>query len=61
MSSGYESEQRQLKADVARMEVEVAKGDEVTADFEKFLASARKYTDATELWTIEWKASREWI
>jgi hypothetical protein len=49
MTDGYEAEQRRLKADVARMEAEIAKGEEVTADFEKFLSSARKYTDITEL------------
>ena len=39
LSSDYEAEQWQLKADVARMETDIAKGDEVTADFQAFLAS----------------------
>ena len=49
MSSDYDSEQRQLKADVARMEADVAKGEEVAADFQVFLANVRKYTDIAEL------------
>lgn len=49
MSGDYEAEQRQLKADVARMESDVAKGEETTADFQAFLANVRKYTDITEL------------
>ena len=49
MSGGYDSEQRQLKADVARMEADVAKGEEITANFQAFLANVRKYTDVTEL------------
>jgi len=49
MSSGYDAEQRRLKADVARMEVDIAKGEEVTADFQKFLSNVRKYTEITEL------------
>ena len=49
MSSDYETEQRQLKADVTKMEADVAKGEEVTADFQAFLATIRKYTDITEL------------
>ena len=49
MSGDYEAEQRQLKADVTRMEAEVAKGEEVTADFQAFLATIRKYTDIAEL------------
>jgi len=36
------AEQRQLKTDVAHMESDVAKGEEVTADFQAFLANARK-------------------
>ena len=31
------------------MELEVAKGEEITADFERFLISVRKYTDIGEL------------
>ena len=42
MSSDYEAEQRQLKADVTRMEADVSKGEEVTADFQAFLATIRK-------------------
>jgi len=49
MSGDYETEQRQLKADVARMEADVAKGEEVTADFQEFLTTIRKYTDIKEL------------
>jgi hypothetical protein len=49
MSSGYDAEQRQLKADVARMETEIARGEEVTADFQEVLANIRKYTEITEL------------
>jgi hypothetical protein len=49
MSGGYETEQRQLKADVTLMETDVAKGEEVTADFQVFLANVRKYTDIPEL------------
>ena len=49
MSGDYEAEQRQLRADVERMETEVAKGEDVTADFQAFLATIRKYTDITEL------------
>ncbi|MCL2856725.1 MAG: recombinase family protein [Oscillospiraceae bacterium] len=49
MSSDYDAEQRQLKADVVRMEADVAKGEEITADFKAFLANVRKYTDITEL------------
>lgn len=49
MSSDYDAEQRQLKADVERMKSEVTKGEEVTADFQAFLANVRKYTDITEL------------
>ncbi|MDR2043124.1 MAG: DUF4368 domain-containing protein [Clostridium sp.] len=47
----YEAEQRQLKLDVERMEADVAKGEEVAADFRQFLASVRKYTDVAELTT----------
>ena len=49
MSDDYETEQRQLKADVAHLEADVAKGEEITADFQTFLANVRKYTDITEL------------
>jgi len=49
MSSDYDTEQRQLKADVEHMEADVAKGEEVTADFQAFLTNVRKYTDITEL------------
>ena len=49
MSSDYDTEQRRLKADVARMEADVAKGEEVTADFQAFLVNVRKYTDIEEL------------
>ena len=49
MSGDYEAEQRQLKDDVTRMEADVAKGEEITADFQVFLANIRKYTDITEL------------
>jgi len=49
MSSGYESEQSQLKADVIRMQADVAKGEETTVDFQAFLASVRQYTDVSEL------------
>ena len=49
MSDEYEAEQRQLKADVSCMEADVAKGEEVTADFQAFLATIRKYTDIAEL------------
>ena len=49
MSGDYDTEQRQLKADMVRMEADVAKGEEVTADFQAFLANIRKYTDITEL------------
>lgn len=49
MSSDYETEQRQLKADVMQMEADIAKGEEVTADFQAFLANIRKYTDISEL------------
>jgi hypothetical protein len=49
MSGDYDAEQRQLKADVVRMEADVAIGEEITADFQVFLANIRKYTDITEL------------
>ena len=49
MSSDYDAEHRQLKADVELMEAETAKGEEVTADFQAFLSNIRKYTDITEL------------
>jgi len=49
MSSDYDVEQRQLKDDVARMEADVAKGEEIVANFKAFLANAHKYTDITEL------------
>ncbi len=49
MSSGYDAEHRQLKADVARMEAEIARGEEVTADFQAFLVNVRKYTEIIEL------------
>ncbi|MDL2287925.1 DUF4368 domain-containing protein [Oscillospiraceae bacterium OttesenSCG-928-F05] len=49
LSVDYDTEQRQLKEDVAQMESDIAKGEEVTADFQAFLASIRKYTDITEL------------
>jgi DNA invertase Pin-like site-specific DNA recombinase len=49
MSGDYEAEQRQLKTDVAMMETDVAKGEEITADFQAFLANVRKYTEITEL------------
>lgn len=49
MSDDYEAEQRQLKADVAQMEADAAKGEEVTADFQVFLATVRRYTDIAEL------------
>jgi len=49
MSGDYEIEQCQLKSDVARMEADVAKGEEITADFQAFLTNVRKYTDITEL------------
>jgi len=49
MSADYDAEQTQLKADVARMEAEIAKDEEVTADLQQFLANVRKYTDITEL------------
>ena len=52
LSSDYDAEQRQLKLDVAMMEDDIAKGEDVTADFDKFLANVRKYTDFTELTTI---------
>jgi len=51
MSSGYESEQSQLKADVSRMQEDVAKGEETSADFQAFLTSVRQYTDVSELTT----------
>ena len=31
------------------MKADVAKGEEITADFQAFLANVRKYTDITEL------------
>lgn len=49
MSGDYESEQRQLKADVVRMKTDIDKGEEITADFQMFLENIRKYTDITEL------------
>lgn len=49
MSSDYESELRQLKADVIRMEADIARGEEITADFQMFLSNIRKYTDISEL------------
>ena len=49
MSSDYEAEQRQLKESVLRMEADVAKGEEITADFQAFLTNVRKYTDVEEL------------
>ena len=49
MSNDYDAEQQQLKLELIRMEAELAKGEEVTADFQRFLRSVRKYTDITEL------------
>ena len=49
MSGDYEAEQRQLKADVARMAEDIARGEAVTADFQAFLTNVRKYTDISEL------------
>ncbi|MEM5770718.1 MAG: DUF4368 domain-containing protein, partial [Bacillota bacterium] len=49
MSSDYETEQRQLKAEVMQMEADITKGEEVTAGFQAFLAKIRKYTDISEL------------
>ena len=49
MSSDYDSEQQKLKADVALMEADVAKGEEVNADLQLFLSNIRKYTDITAL------------
>ena len=49
MSANYDTEQRQLKTDVTRMEADVAKSEEVTADFQVFLSNIRKYTEITEL------------
>jgi hypothetical protein len=49
LSSGYDTEHRQLQSDVARMEADVAKGEELTADFQAFLTTVRKYTEVTEL------------
>jgi len=49
MSGDYDAEQRKLKADVACMETDVARGEEITADFQAFLANIRKYTDIAEL------------
>jgi len=49
MSSDYEAEQLQLKESVLRMEADVAKGEEITADFQAFLTNVRKYTDVEEL------------
>ena len=49
LSNDYESEQKQLKTVVEQLEAEVLKGEEVTADFERFLQLVRKYTDVDEL------------
>ncbi len=49
LSRDYDCEQRRLQADVVRMEDDIAKGEEVTADFQAFLATVRKYTEVTEL------------
>jgi predicted nucleic acid-binding Zn-ribbon protein len=49
LSSDYDDEQRQVKADIARMEDDIARGEEVTADFQVFLANVRKYAEVTEL------------
>ena len=49
MSEDYDTEQQQLKLDVMRMEADIAKGEEVQADLQQFLASVRQYTDVTEL------------
>lgn len=49
MTGDYEAEQQRLKADIAEMEADVAKGEEVTADLQAFLVNVRKYTDITAL------------
>ena len=49
MSYDYDAEQRQLKDDVAQMEADIAKGEEITADFQEFLKNVREYTDISEL------------
>ena len=49
LSDDYESEHRQLKADVAVMEADIAKGEAIAADFQMFLSLVRKHTEITEL------------
>ena len=49
MSGDYEAEQRKLKAEVTRMDADISRGEEITADFQAFLANVRKYTEITEL------------
>ncbi|MCL2695910.1 MAG: DUF4368 domain-containing protein [Clostridiales bacterium] len=49
LTADYDAEQRQLKLDLTRMVADVARGEEVTADFQKFLTAVRKHTDVKEL------------
>ena len=49
LSATYESEQKDLNKKVLCLEADIAKGEEITTDFEKFLVNVRKYTDVDEL------------
>jgi len=49
LTTDCDAEQRQLKLDLTRMAADVARGEEVTADFQKFLTAVRKHTDVKEL------------
>ena len=49
LSSGYEDEQKELKAKIAELDDLIQNGETQTKDLKKLLEKVRKYTDPEEL------------